>query len=239
MSFADRLQRLRKSKGLSQEDLAARLCVSRQSVSKWETGLAYPETEKLLALCEILGADLDYLLRDRLTESARESKVPSPFIPYLKTWVKIYLKDREFHGFYCVAIIEAGEEFLAFVDDRNSMGLLNSACIASITEADTHAYKALPNLADVPGDVLQTLPACFDGKLCTVRLRQEPGSSKQRALPGAYVTAIDANQITVCAQDGRRSTVFLSDVLYIQEQWFRGNALRAAAWRAESAPRAR
>ena len=64
MVFADKLQSLRKSKGLSQEELAEKCNVTRQSVSKWETGLGYPETEKLLILCEILDVDLDYLMRD-------------------------------------------------------------------------------------------------------------------------------------------------------------------------------
>ena len=62
MVFADKLQSLRKSKGLSQEELAEKCNVTRQSVSKWETGLGYPETEKLLILCEILDVDLDNLL---------------------------------------------------------------------------------------------------------------------------------------------------------------------------------
>ena len=65
MAFADTLQQLRKNKGLSQEDIAERCNVSRQSVSKWETGQGYPETEKLLILCDLLDTDLDYLLRDK------------------------------------------------------------------------------------------------------------------------------------------------------------------------------
>ena len=69
MLFADKLQSLRKSKGLSQEELAEKCNVTRQSVSKWETGLGYPETEKLLILCEILDVDLDYLLRDKIMKA--------------------------------------------------------------------------------------------------------------------------------------------------------------------------
>ena len=64
MTFADKLQKLRKAKRLSQEDLAERCGVTRQSISKWETGLGYPETEKLLMLCDLLEVNLDYLLRD-------------------------------------------------------------------------------------------------------------------------------------------------------------------------------
>ena len=74
MVFADKLQSLRKSKGLSQEELAEKCSVTRQSVSKWETGLGYPETEKLLILCEILDVDLDYLMRDK-TATAEDCSV--------------------------------------------------------------------------------------------------------------------------------------------------------------------
>jgi Predicted transcriptional regulators len=62
MSFADNLQSIRKEKQLSQEDLAERIGVSRQAISKWEQGSGYPETEKLLALSQDLNVSLDYLM---------------------------------------------------------------------------------------------------------------------------------------------------------------------------------
>ena len=51
MTFGEKLYELRKSSGLSQEQLAERCSVTRQPVSKWELGQGYPETEKLLVLC--------------------------------------------------------------------------------------------------------------------------------------------------------------------------------------------
>lgn len=63
MAFCDNLLYLRKKAKITQEDLAAELEVSRQSVSKWETGEAYPETDKLIALCEKFGVTLDELVR--------------------------------------------------------------------------------------------------------------------------------------------------------------------------------
>ena len=54
MSFAERLKDARRVCGLSQEELAERLDVSRQAVGKWEQGQAYPEMEKLIALCAVL-----------------------------------------------------------------------------------------------------------------------------------------------------------------------------------------
>lgn len=92
MVFADKLQSLRKSKGLSQEELAEKCSVTRQSVSKWETGLGYPETEKLLILCEILDVDLDYLMRDKITTKKDHSvqREISPYESYVGKWVQVF-----------------------------------------------------------------------------------------------------------------------------------------------------
>lgn len=62
MSFSENLKAVRKQKGISQEELAARLDVSRQTISRWETGDYYPETEKLLLLATILEVSLDALM---------------------------------------------------------------------------------------------------------------------------------------------------------------------------------
>ena len=53
MNLADNLKKLRKDNNMSQEDLAEKLGVSRQSVSKWESGQAYPEMDKVLQLCKL------------------------------------------------------------------------------------------------------------------------------------------------------------------------------------------
>ncbi len=62
MSFADNLQSIRKEKKISQEELAEKIGVSRQAISKWEQGSGYPETEKLLILAQELNVSLDYLM---------------------------------------------------------------------------------------------------------------------------------------------------------------------------------
>ena len=61
MNFADRLIELRKGLGLTQEDLADRVGVSRQSVSKWETGESLPDMAKLVQLADVLGVSTDAL----------------------------------------------------------------------------------------------------------------------------------------------------------------------------------
>lgn len=63
MTFGENLQFLRKRLGLTQEDLAEKMEVSRQSVSKWESNSAYPETETILRLCDLFRCDMDTLLR--------------------------------------------------------------------------------------------------------------------------------------------------------------------------------
>ena len=73
MSFADRLKEARRVCGLSQEELAEQLTVSRQAVGKWEQGLAYPEVEKLLSLCAVLNVSLDALMEDELPQSCRRT----------------------------------------------------------------------------------------------------------------------------------------------------------------------
>ena len=74
MKFADNLYFLRKRDKITQEDLAEKLNVSRQSVSKWETGEAYPETEKLLVLCDLFNVSLDDLMRGDIAEQKRDDQ---------------------------------------------------------------------------------------------------------------------------------------------------------------------
>ena len=75
MSFANRLKDARRVCGLSQEELAERLEVSRQAVGKWEQGQAYPELEKLIALCAVLNVSADMLLLDELPQECRKAAV--------------------------------------------------------------------------------------------------------------------------------------------------------------------
>ena len=63
MTIADRIQSLRKSKGMSQEELADAAGVSRQAVSKWESEQSTPDIDKVIILSEIFDVTTDYLLR--------------------------------------------------------------------------------------------------------------------------------------------------------------------------------
>lgn len=64
MLFSDKLQLLRKSKGWTQEDLASELSLSRQTVTKWESGPGYPDIANLIALSELFRVTVDYLVKE-------------------------------------------------------------------------------------------------------------------------------------------------------------------------------
>lgn len=70
MTTGEKLALLRKERGITQEELAETLNVSRQSVSRWEVDAAFPETDKLIKLSKLFECSIDYLLN----ESIRESK---------------------------------------------------------------------------------------------------------------------------------------------------------------------
>ena len=96
MEFGEKLQMLRKARGWSQEELAQQINVSRQALSKWESGASIADTENVIALSRLFGVSTDYLL---LSESettsapaagsapAKESKWPVPRI----AWLVIFL----------------------------------------------------------------------------------------------------------------------------------------------------
>lgn len=68
MSFGEKLQNLRKAKGLSQYQLAMQLNVSRQTISKWELGASLPDVENIIEISRFFDTSIDYLLRDDFQE---------------------------------------------------------------------------------------------------------------------------------------------------------------------------
>lgn len=71
MNLADRIQYLRKEKGISQEELAEKMLISRQAVSKWESGQSAPDLEKIVMLSDYFEVTTDYLLKGVESENAR------------------------------------------------------------------------------------------------------------------------------------------------------------------------
>lgn len=78
MAFGEKLQRLRRERGLSQDQLAEMLNVSRQAVSKWERDEAVPETEKVVRISELFSVSIDSLLKDQTSPEQEAPSHPQP-----------------------------------------------------------------------------------------------------------------------------------------------------------------
>jgi len=97
MKFSEKLQKLRKDNNLSQEQLADKLDVSRQSVSKWESGQTYPEMDKLLTMCKIFNITLDDLTNDEIKYNDVRTKNTNALSNLIDDLV--YIIDKSFSMF--------------------------------------------------------------------------------------------------------------------------------------------
>ncbi len=94
MTTADKILKLRKEQGLSQEVFAEKMGVSRQSVSKWESGVSVPDTEKILAMSELFGVSTDYLLKDTEEVICENEETPKePFAEEREVEYKVKKKN--------------------------------------------------------------------------------------------------------------------------------------------------
>ena len=75
MILAEKVMTLRKKKGWSQEELAEKLNISRQSVSKWESGASIPDIDKIILISGLFGVSTDYLLKDEMETEEISEKI--------------------------------------------------------------------------------------------------------------------------------------------------------------------
>ncbi|MBE6756159.1 MAG: helix-turn-helix transcriptional regulator [Ruminococcaceae bacterium] len=132
MTIGERIQMLRKNNGLSQEDLAKKLLVSRQTVSQWETDQTIPSVDNIYRLKEILNVSFDELMSDEKTEreETEEEKLLEEYEytsdeDEIKATVNFLYKFDIKQSFViiglmfllgvCGAIMEAGKEFVSFI----------------------------------------------------------------------------------------------------------------------------
>lgn len=99
MEISELIKENRKLKKLSQEDLAKQLHISRQSISKWETGKTLPTTDQLILLSEIFDLSLDTLLKGDPNMKEKVKKESSQFL-----WWKDPITRRIMFGFWLVII---------------------------------------------------------------------------------------------------------------------------------------
>lgn len=99
MFFGEKLANLRKENNLTQEQLAALLKVSRQAISKWESNITFPETEKLIKISQLFSCSLDYLLKDEMERTDSDCGQKNAKNDYLMGLVYTFLSFPPFCGF--------------------------------------------------------------------------------------------------------------------------------------------
>ena len=176
MAFGERLQASRKRCGLTQEELAEQLQVSRQAVSKWESGKGYPELEKLLYICERFGVTMDELFADELPQTRgetppHETALPRSSLrealanfytnlsPYNKLIGLLLLIVIALLGpayFYCMRVLKGG------ADDVMIVVWIAAIVVFGIAEAAT---AGLVSIWFVGGAVAALIVAAFGGPL--------------------------------------------------------------------------
>ncbi|MBQ9745801.1 MAG: helix-turn-helix transcriptional regulator, partial [Clostridia bacterium] len=120
MTFGEKLSKLRKEHNYTQEQLADILGVTRQSISKWESDIAYPETEKLIKMGKLFECSMDYLLNDDATEKTSAAAGSEELWVKLKKCFRerksektvlgmpLYHIGRDAHGFFAVGLKASG-----------------------------------------------------------------------------------------------------------------------------------
>ena len=94
MTLGEKIAIQRKELNYTQEQLADILDVSRQSISKWESNIAYPETDKLIELGKLFDCSMDYLLKDDVTEKTGASVSESTFTEKVTEISKKVMTDK-------------------------------------------------------------------------------------------------------------------------------------------------
>lgn len=176
MAFGERLQEARKRSGFTQEEFAEQLQVSRQAVSKWESGRGYPEMEKLLYICHRCDTTMDELFADELPKRdtlrrAAEAPLPRPSLggaaanfynnlsPYNKLIALLLLAVIVLLGpayLYCMRMLKGG------TDDVMTFVWIAAIVVFGIAEAAT---AGLVSIWFVGGAAAALLAAVFGGPL--------------------------------------------------------------------------
>ena len=97
MNLADNLKKIRKDNNLTQEQLAEKLGVSRQAVSKWESGISYPEMDKTIQICQMFNLNINDFINEDIKEvnevkeaERRTNKYISSFFEYITKLVDMF-----------------------------------------------------------------------------------------------------------------------------------------------------
>ena len=148
MNLADNLKRIRKDNNLSQEQLAEKLGVSRQSVSKWESGLSYPEMDKVLQICNLFNLNINELINENIKDAnemkeaqIRSNKYISSFFEYVTKTVDMFSSMKFKEKVKC--LFEQGIVSLILFVILAIIGLIFSELVSSI-------LRLLPDMVYYP-----------------------------------------------------------------------------------------
>src|SRR3712207_686173 len=97
MIISEKIMSLRKKMGWSQEDLANELNVSRQSVSKWETGASIPDMSKIIQMSDIFGVTTDYLLKDGFDDESLNTQISTEHLMKTESIKKDYQSEDRYY----------------------------------------------------------------------------------------------------------------------------------------------
>ncbi len=132
MTFGEKIQKLRKAAGLSQEELSDQLGVSRQAVSKWECDNGYPETEKIVRMSKIFNVTLDYLLNEEETKAPETGTEQGIYVSREMAEGFLLYQKRKYLKIAIAAGIMVGSLALSFLLSDLSMLLFMLIWIAGI-----------------------------------------------------------------------------------------------------------
>ena len=114
MTFGQKLQQLRKARGMSQEELAGQLSVTRQTISKWELDQSTPDLPYLAAISEFFGVSTDYLIKSASSKeetcSVASVSVATPPMHKIKLWGQMILS-----GLIGYLLAKEGIEFVFYL----------------------------------------------------------------------------------------------------------------------------
>ena len=112
MTLGEKLSKLRKENNYTQEQLAEILGVTRQSISKWESDIAYPETEKLIKLGKLFECSMDYLLDRDITE--KQGAKPQDYEPFWEKFKKLFHERKSEKMIFGMPLYHIGKNARGF-----------------------------------------------------------------------------------------------------------------------------
>ncbi len=139
MKINEKIYSLRKQHNLSQEELADKLNVSRQTVSKWELGESNPDSDKIVPLCDLFGITTEELLRDRKIEKIEETEESEERSPDVIKALLICTSILLY--FVSLIVVIVGEEMLNFDDGLIAASFCSIAGVATVILVFTHMTR--------------------------------------------------------------------------------------------------